>query len=396
MVLIALGNGVLFAYVPLRLAEEGFAPWVAGAVVTAMSAGSLAGCLVVGGMVRRVGHARTFASLAAAVSLSVLIITLGTAPVLWIVSRALYGFALAGLFVVAQSWLNDACENAWRGRVIGLFHMSYVVAIGTGSYCVGFVELMTLTAPLLSLLFAALAILPVSLTRLDAPPPPVEVTVAVRAVWRISPVALAALLAVGGLTMLVQGFAPIYATAEGYAQREVALLMFLMQFGMLGVQLPLGALSDRVDRRYVLVVAAEIVVLSAAIAVHSGRVDLVWLILIFAVWAGATETIFAVANAHANDRADPQYYVALSSTLLVAWSVSGLVLPGLATALTPVLGPQAFMHIAMVVASLFAGFVLYRMTRRGAARGPRHEPCHTLSAQAPLAAEFAPHLEDGR
>lgn len=341
MGLIALGNGLLFTYVPVKLAAEGFAPWVAGTMLTAMAAGGFCGCLLTGPLVRRVGHARVFATLAATVNLSILLIALGTEPILWVLSRALYGVAATGLFIVTQSWLNDACSNEWRGKVIALFYMTYVLAIGVGAYLLKFISLQGLQGPLLAIFFTTAAILPVGLTRLSTPPPPADVSVAVRAVWRISPVGLVGLLAVGGLTMLVQGFAPIYAAAESYSKDDIALLMFLMQFGMIAVQYPLGALSDRMDRRFILIAASLIVIASAGIATQLSGVALIWLILVFAIWSGATESIYAVANAHANDRADPQYYVSVSTTLLVAWSISGFVLPALATLFTELVGPRA-------------------------------------------------------
>ncbi len=395
MGLLAVGNGLLFAYIPVKLAVEGFAPWVAGTMITALAAGGLAGCLFTGPLIRRVGHARVFASLAALVIPSVLLIALGAEPVLWCAARALYGFAMSGLFIVSQSWLNDACENDWRGRVIAIFYMTYVLSIGAGGFLLKFVSLDGPQGPLLGIFFVTLAILPVGLTRLRTPPPPEAVSVAIGAVWKISPVGLVGLLTVGGLTMLVQGFAPIYAAAEGYDKDEIALLLFLMQFGMIGVQFPLGAISDRTDRRYVLIAAALIVIASAAVAAQLSGTGLLWLIVVFAIWSGATESIYAVANAHANDRADPQYYVSLSSTLLVAWSVSGLVLPGLATALTQALGPQAFMYVAMAIAALYAGFVAYRVTRREPVPEADHEPYQPISAQLPHTAELEPLSAEG-
>jgi len=394
MGLLAVGNGLLFAYIPVKLAAEGFAPWVAGMILTVTAIGGLGGCLLTGPLVRRVGHARVFATLAAVVILSVLLLAVGTEPALWIVSRSLYGFAVTGLFIVSQSWLNDACENTWRGKVIAIFYMTYVVSIGAGSYLLKFVSLQGPEGPLLSIFFITLAILPVGLTRLRTPPPPEAVSVALRAVWRISPVGLVGLFAVGGLTMLVQGFAPIYAATEGYTKDDIALLMFLMQFGMIAVQYPLGALSDRMDRRYILIAASIIVMASAGMATQVAGMTLVWLILVFAIWSGATESIFAVASAHANDRAEPQYYVSLSSTLLVAWSISGFVWPGVATALTQLVGPRAFMYVAIAIALSYAAFVAYRLTRREAVSEVDQEPYQPISAQAPRTAELAPHPSD--
>jgi MFS family permease len=266
MSMIAIGNGLLFAYIPVKLAAEGFAPWVSGTMLTMMSAGGIAGCLMTGRMVRTVGHARVFAS----------------------------------------------------------------------------------------------------------------------------PVALVALSCVGGLTLLVQGFAPIYAAAMGYAKADIALLLLLMQFGMIFVQLPLGWISDRVDRRKVLVLACVILITGAAAATRTSGADLFWLIIIFALWAGGAETIYSVATAHANDRSDPRYYVSLSSTLLIAWSVSGFLLPGLATALTPVLGPKAFMFVTILVAVGFAGFVVWRVLQREPVPDDETEPYQAISAQAPHTPEFAP------
>ncbi len=394
MALLAVGNGLLFTYVPIKLAADGFAPWVAGAIITAMAFGSLIGCLAAGRLVGRVGHARVFASLAAVVNLSVLIIALGTNPVLWVLSRGLYGFAAAGLFVVSQSWLNDASPNEWRGKVIATFYMSYVICIGVGSFLLTFISIDGQQAPLLAIFFGTMAILPVGLTRLKTPPPPESVSIAIRSVWKISPVGLVGLLAVGGLTMLVQGFAPVYAAAANYSQQDIALLMFLMQFGMLGIQLPLGAISDRTDRRYVLIAACLIVVISAGFATQLNGTGLLMLIVVFAIWGGATESIYAVANAHANDRAEPQYYVSLSSTLLVAWSVSGFVLPGITTVLVQIVGPEAFMYVAIAVAAAYGIFVAFRLTQTDPVEQEETEPYQPISAQAPHMPELAPLREE--
>ena len=114
------------------------------------------------------------------------------------------------------------------------------------------------------------------------------------------------------------------------------------------------------------------------------------LIVVFAVWSGATESIYAVANAHANDRADPGSYVSLSSTLLIAWSISSFVLPGIATLLTPLAGPRAFMYLAASVAVLYAAFVTYRLRAKESVPAPETEPYQPISAQAPLTSELAP------
>ncbi|MDW3207251.1 MAG: MFS transporter [Alphaproteobacteria bacterium] len=395
MSLIAIGGGLIFAYIPIRLGELGFGPSAAGWILTSMAAGGFIGCLGTGPIVKRVGHARAYMTLAALLILSHLTLALTVDPVLWMAARAGYGLAATGLFIISQSWLNDACPNEWRGRVMAIFYMAYVLCIGFGGFLITFVDTDGGYGPQLAIVFVTLAILPVGLTNLKAPLPPEYVTVSFRGAWRISPVGLVGLLAVGGLTMLVQGFAPIYAHAIGYAKDEIGLMLFLMQFGMIAVQMPLGALSDRMDRRKVLIVACILVLIFAGISSQVGEISLWVLIVLFGVWAGATETIYAVANAHANDRAEPQYYVALSMTMLFAWSLSGFVLPGAASILTDLYGAKAFMYVAMAIALAYGLFVTYRMTRREGVPIEDQESYEPRAAQVAYSPElYAPVTED--
>jgi len=344
--------------------------------------------------VLRVSHARAFATMTALVILSILMISLGTYPFIWVLSRALYGFAATGLFIISQSWLNHACVNEWRGKIIGLFYMVYVIAIGSGGLLLRYVSLDGATVPLIGIFFATVALLPVCLTRLQTPPPPASIAIAVRSVWRISPVGLVGLFAVGGLTMLLQGFGPIYVANQGYSKNDVGLLIFLMQLGLIVVQYPLGALSDRMDRRILLICASLLTIVAASFAIGTSAERFVLIVLIFAIWSGATESIFSIANAHANDRADPEYYVSLSSTLLVGWSLSGLVVPAITTFLTPAFGPKVFMYIAIVIAALYGVFVTYRMFQRDPTPADETEPHQQVSAQMPLSTELAHPPED--
>jgi MFS family permease len=206
------------------------------------------------------------------------------------------------------------------------------------------------------------------------------VKIDLRAAWRVSPVGLMGILASGGLSMLVQGFTPIYAAGEGLSRTDIALLMFLMQLGMLGVQLPLGALSDRIDRRIVLAISCGIIIASAIAGIFISFHYLFLAIFVFAIWSGATETVYSISNAHANDRSSPGDYVPLASTMLVAWSASAFLMPGLVTAITPVFGPKAYMGVIIVMAATFAVFALIRI------RAGRH----AASADAP------PHQAESR
>jgi MFS family permease len=388
MMLLAVGNGLLFAYVPVRLGDAGLPPTWAGIILTGLSAGGLVGCFATGPLVARVGHARVFMTLSALIILSNAAVAAGTYPLLWILSRILYGFAISGLFIVAQSWLNDAVDNSVRGRVMATFYICYIAGLGLGSLTLTFVSIDTPAAPLIAVAFGALAIIPIGLTRLKAPPPPESASIALAKAWSISPVGIAGMLAVGGLSMMVAGFAPIHATASGLAKNDVSMLMVSMQLGTILFQLPFGWISDRTDRRYVLIGTSVLVAVAGLVASQTQDASFPIILLTFMVWSGATESIYSISSAHANDRARQADLVALSSSMLFAWSLSGFLVPGAATLLTAWFGTQAFMYVAITIAAAFSAFVAYRVAvaPRPADSSGAFAP---MTAQTPLPAELA-------
>lgn len=393
MALIAVGNGLMFAYIPVRLGAEGIDPVWAGLIITGLSAGGLAGCLLIGALVRRVGHARVFMVLSALIALSNVAIGAGLYPPLWVAARALYGFAICGLFVVSQSWLNDVVDNAIRGRVMALSSVAYIAGLGVGYYTLVLVDIRTAAAPLVGIAFTALSILPVGLTRLAQPAPPAAASVALAKAWRISPVGVAGMLAVGGLSMTITGFAPIHATAKGYSQDDVALLLAAMPVGTLILQMPLGWLSDRTDRRHVLVFAALLAVAAGLLALGFDGGALAALIVIYVVWDGAAESVYSLATAHASDRAGRDDLVALSSSLLFAWSVAGFVVPGIVTGLSALYGTQVFIHVAVAISAAYALFVAWRVAT--AKPAPATASFAPMTAQAPLPVDLAFSSDDG-
>ncbi|TIM79769.1 MAG: MFS transporter [Mesorhizobium sp.] len=295
MALVAVGNGLMFAYIPVRLGAEGFDPTWAGLIVTGLSAGGLAGCILTGPLVRRVGHARAFMVLSALIVLSNAAVGAGPHPLSWIAARALYGFAICGLFIVAQSWLNDVIANAIRGRVMAFFYVAYVAGLGVGYSTLALIDIRAADAPLVGIAFTALSILPVGLTRLAQPPP-----------------------------------------------RQAAL------------------------------------------------------VVIYVVWAGASESIYSLASAHAADRAGKDDMVALSSSLLFAWSLSGFIVPGIVTGLSAVYGTQAFIHVAIVIATVFCLFVLWRVVAMSPVPAAETGNFAPMSAQAPLPVDLAFPSEEQR
>lgn len=363
MSLVAAGNGLLFTYVPYVLGTRNAEPWFAGAAVTAVAFGGLAGCVIAGPLIRRVGHARLFPVSLALVIIAALMIAIGFYPVLWVVARGLYGLASNINFIIAQSWINHAASNSWRGRALSFFYMAYILCFGAGSWLFGQLPAEGNLSPLATVFLTSLAVIPIGLTRLPLPPMPPALSMlkAVPLAWRVSPVGVIGVLAAGGISMAVQGFTPIYATAASLSQQQVATLSLVMQTGLLFVQYPIGMLSDRVDRRAVILLTCTLILLAGLAAIRVDFTQLWLLMVVFALFAGAIESIYSLSNAHANDRASPDHFVPLSSALLIVWSVGATVVPLLITAVSPRFGPQTFIHAILILSLAYALFVISRI-----------------------------------
>jgi MFS family permease len=293
------------------------------------------------------------------------------------------------LFIIAQSWLNDAVENHVRGRVMAVFYIGYIMGLGTGSLILTRLEVSGNTAPLVAILLATFSSLPIGLTRLPIPQPPGISTISFKRAWAISPVGIVSMLAVGGMSMLAGGYTPIHLSASGYSKDEVALLMFAMPIGTLLIQLPAGWISDRTDRRFVLAACALIAAGAGAICGLFDGAALIWLAAFFVIWDGATESVYSIGNAYAGDKARKEELVELSSTMLFAWSISGFAVPAIATLLTTQFGTIAYFPLAITISLSLAAFILWRVIKTGV-------QAHHKTANIAPHATNAPMPLDGR
>ncbi|QFT95236.1 putative MFS-type transporter YcaD (plasmid) [Roseovarius sp. THAF9] len=398
MALIALGNGLMATYVPVRLDQAGLGQRNVGLVVTAYAAGMLLGCLLSGHMVRRSGHVRAFISLAAIGTISALLLALDVGLYSWGGLRVLGGFCTTGMFMVAQSWLNAVTITNWRGRVMALFYISYTLGLAGGALLMRVVDIEgTAALMLLAGLYAA-AVIPVGLTRLQQPAPPERIAVRPIAVYRISPVGLVGAFVSGGLGMTMMGVGPMYGTEVGLEPGDIALLIAALQGGNMVIQWPLGWLSDSMDRRKV-ILGAGLGVSTVSIVIAGGGAALsgegFWaLLVLFAIWGGLAESLYTISTAHTNDHTDPADHVMVSSTILIMWASGATIGPAVATAALEFAGTSGLWAFFLAEASLFAAFVLWRLAQRGRPDAESQESFQSWPASAPPIPEWNPNAPE--
>jgi MFS family permease len=389
-----LGNGLLGTLVAVRLDKAGYDTVVAGAVMAAYFTGLIAGCLRAGVIVAAVGHIRAFAVFAGSSAALAATFTLTDDPIAWGLLRLLGGFAIAGLFMVIESWLNDAVENEWRGRILSTYMVVVYLSLGLGqlllsTYPIEGMQLFTIV----SMLFA-LSLIPVSMTRQVAPQIPEMEIMGLRGLYQISPLGAVGCAAAGLLLGAFYGLTPIFAQRVGLGVSGVSMLMAGAIVGGLAVQFPVGFLGDRFDRRMVLTISLWIICASAVAVAFASLTGHFWLIAVCAAGLCCAFVIYPLAIGHANDRVHGASRMAIAGGLLLTYSSGAVLGPLLGAGVMNLTGPYGLFVYLGVIAALTGGFALYRMRVTPAVPADEQGAAQFMPRTSPVAPVLDPAVED--
>lgn len=368
--LLLMGNGLQGTLLPLRAQLEAFGAVQIGWLGSSYFAGFALGSLLAPRFVRRVGHIRAFTALAAIASATVLGHALAIRPDVWLPLRAVTGFCLAGLYVVMESWLNAQATNATRGAILSVYTTVNLTVITLGQLLVAVLEPQTFVPFAVASMLIALAGVPLALTISKAPAAPEKIGVDPRWLYRISPVGLVGCFAVGLANGPFWTLAPAFAVANGLDSGGVGLFMALVVLGGAVGQWPAGRLSDKLDRRMVILGVCLLAAGAGAALVLAAlrRPDL--LPYAGVAFGACAIPMYALCVAHANDFVQPGQFVQASAGLLLASALGSALGPLLASVVMHRAGSASLFAFTAGVHLLLAGFVFYR-TRRRAAPGAK-------------------------
>ncbi len=300
LVILLTGHGLQLTLVPLYADALGFSSLTIGVTGSAYFLGFAIGCVSVPRLVAAVGHIRMFLVLASTANAALLVLGFFENPFFWMLARFTTGWALAGLYMIFESWLNESASVENRGFILSTYALLTLLAIGAGQLLTGldleYRELITLGAILL-----ALGSIPVGMTRSKAPAPVQLSGFQLRQVFRSSQVAVLGALVAGFVTSGFWALGPLVATAHGVPVERVGVFMAAAIVGGAIAQLPAGRLSDRVDRRFVILLMVSVaVIVCAAMIILSGRFGQT-IYPAMLVFGATTFPLYSICLAHAND-----------------------------------------------------------------------------------------------
>lgn len=395
VLLFMLGNSLLGITLPLKMEAAGFANETTGIIMAAYFVGILAGCVYGKELILRVGHIRAFSGLAALSVGAMLGHAMLFHPVAWTLLRFVTGLCIAGLFSALESWLNDRTDNENRGRVLGVYMVITYLALALGQLMINVWSPDGVGGFVAAALFTSLAIVPVALTRAEAPSLATAGPLTLRELYETSPLAVVAAVLAGLMIGAFWGMGAIFAREIGFDVFEISLFTGSYIAGGLVLQIPIGRMSDRFDRRTVLghLLAAAVMACVAGLAAARFGDPLGLVLGLAALLGGAISNIYPICMAQAFDYLDRDRYVAGASRLLMAFSAGAIGGPLICSVAMTWFGPHAFFGYLGLVAASLIGFVLYRMARRKPLPLDEQQEFIALPRMSPVGAALDPRSE---
>lgn len=370
--LLLLANGLFGTLLGLRSKLEGFSTETTGLIMAGYSAGLLLGAIYAVRVVANVGHIRAFAAFASIMSTAVLLHLLWVEPVVWLVLRVVAGFCMAGMVMVAESWINERATNSTRGRIMSLYMVTNYLGAGCGQLLLNVAHPEEFQLFVIASIIFSVALVPVLLTRATGPKPVSPQRASLSDLFRISPVGIVGTISAGLCNASINSLGAVFAKDADLSIAEVSIFMACIILGGMVLQFPVGRLSDLIDRRATLLFVAAITsacAISITYAVTNGGG---WpLFLLAAVYGGFAFTVYPLSCAQVNDMADPDHLVQVSAGLLVAFGIGAIIGPIAAAQTMGLIGPHGlFVFIAAITGSL-AVFTLLRMLVRSRGTAPK-------------------------
>jgi len=359
-----LGDGLQATLLAVRADQEGFSATITGLIMSSFFVGFLLGSISTPKFTTRVGHIRVFAALAALASAAILVHTVFVEVPVWIALRFVSGFCFAGLYIVAESWLNDRATNETRGKLLSLYMIVTYLGVGAGQLLLNLADPSEHLLFILTSVLISIAVVPLLLSAGSPPAFRESVNISLRELFRLTPLGLVSMFLEGLVTATFFALGPVYGQRIGLDVKNISYFMTAAVIGTVILQGPLGALSDRYDRRIVLTVVSFLAALAALACVPLSENSNLMLLLCVAVFGGLTFPLYSICIAYTNDHLDPTQMIAASGALVLTGGLGAVVGPLLIASLMDRYGIQAFFWSMAAALGLIGVFALYRMLIR--------------------------------
>ena len=365
ILLLMIGNGLQGTLLGVRGNIEGFDPALLSYVISAYFIGFLGGSKMAPGLIRRVGHVRVFAAMASMISAAFILYAAAPNLIAWAFLRLMVGFCFSCVYVVAESWLNDASDNEHRGQALSLYVIVQMLGIVTAQGILSLGDpagygLFVLISVLVSISFA-----PILLSVSPAPVYQATKGMTLRELFNVSPLGFVGSFAIGAAFSALFGMSSVYGTEVGFTLDEIAIFVASIYVGGMILQYPISWMSDRMDRRLLIVGVTATACAACLGAIAVGDSFYIGLGMAFLI-GGMVNPLYSLLIAHANDYLDHEDMAAAAAGLVFVGGVGAIGGPVIVGQMMSILGAWAFYLYVLITMGSVSLYGIWRMTRRAA------------------------------
>ena len=380
LMLLMLGNGMQGTLLGIRGAIEHFTTTQMSIVMSCYFIGFLFGSRMAPEMIRRVGHVRVFAALGSLISAVLILYAAWPHWIAWSVMRVVIGFSFSGVYITAESWLNNASTNETRGQALSLYLIVQMIGIIAAQALLNFADPSGFILFVIPSVLVSLAFTPILLSVSPAPAFDTTRRLSFRRLYQASPLGFVGMFLLGGIFSAQFGMASVWGAQVGLNIRDLSIFVASIYVGGLVLQFPIGWLSDRMDRRVLILGLAVAGALTLLLPVLFDP-PFVLLVSIGALMGGISNPLYSLLLAYVNDYLDKSDMAAASAGLIFVNGVGAISGPIVTGWMMGVIGPSGFFLFMAIIFAVLAGYAAWRMTQR---RGTP-EPHGTYTALSPSA-----------
>ena len=362
--LISLAHGLQGTLIGVRAIVEGFSFISTGFIVAGYYVGYLTGSIVIPIFLKRVGHIRVFAALASLASIAILLHSVFIQPYMWFFIRILTGISLAGIFVIMESWLNAKSTNETRGKILSIYMIVTFSFLGLGQFLLNLSDPAEVDLFILVSILLSFALLPILLSITEAPNITDSKKISLKELFVISPLGFVGAFFTGLAHSAILGYGAVFASVKGLGLFEISIFMVIVtSFGAL-FQWPIGYLSDKIDRRVILI---SVTLISSALSlfiVASSYISLIIFFILLAVYSGMSLPMYSLTIAHTNDFLQQDEIIGATASMCILIGLGSICGPIAASLFMNSIGPDGFFVYLFIVHGLLGLFGLYRVAKR--------------------------------
>ncbi len=393
MFMLMVGNGLQGTLLGLRGNQEGFSTFALSIIMSAYFVGFLFSSQVTPKLIRRVGHVRVFAALGSTISAVLIMYPVLVEPWAWTLGRVVIGFCFCGVYITAESWLNDASSNETRGKALSIYLMVQMAGIVAAQYIVSQGDVGGYALFIIPSILVSMAFAPILLSIRPTPQFSQTKPMSIRRLIEASPLGCMGMFLLGGVFSAQFGMSAVYGSQIGLSVGQISLFVSVIYVAALVAQYPIGWISDKIDRRILILWIAMLGGAGALIAFFfPGNFTVI--LISAALLGGTSNPLYALLIAYTNDYLEREDMAAASGGLLFINGIGAIAGPLIVGWMMDVLGANAFWLFSSALMFLVGIYAIYRMARRSRSALDLEQTSYSAvsSASSPVLVEVAQEL----